>query len=369
MPTEDDKSVRRYRYGTLNTVNTNKESIHKLSNLDKLREIVSSYTTDKEEDIQVWSGVVLKVLSTSSNADYDPYHKNKIRTSDSHDIRQCIVRIPELDAAIPEPLTLNPETPDYDDMFVELHNVFTILDPTLPTPLPGDVVECDFRNRKNFSEGFITAIYSQPGNKTGGVLKSNKGGVSKSFDGKNNISTTPAITTPPEDWSGESRRWPEDKKLRSMDPVLAQKVDIILQNMRKRGFRPKVFYAWRSVQVQKSLKNKGSSNISFSYHNNEMKKNTPASMGADIVDSKILWGEGKPIEMIAPFWQALGEEVRKVGGLTWGGNWQPRGRRAKNERNRTLWEKYKVGWDPAHIELSGYSIKEVKRRNEEFDKS
>jgi len=369
MPTEDEKSQRRYRYGTLNTVNSNTEGISDLSRLDMLREIISSHTTDKGEDVQVWSGVVLKVLETSNNADHDPFHKNKIRTTDSHLIRQCIVRIPEIDAAIPEPLTTNPENPEYDDVCVELHNVFTILDPTLPTPLPGDIVECDFRNRKNFSEGFVTAIYSSPGTKTGGVVKSNAGGISKSFDGSSSMSTTSRDGTSQEDWSGESRRWPEDKKLRSMHSVLAQKVEIILQNMRKRGFRPKVFYAWRSIQVQRELRRKGASNISFSFHNNEQQKNVPASMGVDIVDSKLLWGAGKPVEMIAPFWQALGEEVRKVGGLTWGGDWKPKGRRLKDKRNRTLYEKYNVGWDPAHIELRGYSVKEVQKRNEEFNRS
>ena len=365
MPSEDEKSPRRYKYGTLNTVNTNTESILKSSPIDTLREIISNHRTEPEEDVRIWSGVVLKVLSTAEMADYDHYGKNSVRNAENTPTRQCIVRIPELDAAIPEPLTSSPENPGFDDIFIELHRVFTINDPSLPTPSPGDIVDCDFRNRKLFSEGFISAIHSKPAQKTGGVIKSETGGATSAYKSPPFISTTESQKAA-EDWSGDARRWPEDKKIRSLEPVLGQKVQIILQNMRKRGFNPKIFFGWRSVQKQRELKAKGASRVSFSYHNNEQSKGVPASMGVDIVDAKILWGAKEPVEVIAPFWKALGEEVRKVGGLTWGGDWKPRRRQMKDARNRTLWEDYKIGWDPAHIELKGYRLSEVRKRNNDL---
>ena len=98
-----------------------------------------------------------------------------------------------------------------------------------------------------------------------------------------------------------------------------------------------------------------------------MSPGVPGSMGADIVEKKLLWGANVSVDVIAPFWKALGEEVKKVGGLTWGGDWKPRGRKMRDSRNATLWQKYKIGWDPAHIELKGYGThSEVVRRNKSF---
>jgi len=42
-------------------------------------------------------------------------------------------------------------------------------------------------------------------------------------------------------WSGDSARWPQEKKLRSMHPALRTKVETVLQGLKERGFQPTVF--------------------------------------------------------------------------------------------------------------------------------
>lgn len=118
-------------------------------------------------------------------------------------------------------------------------------------------------------------------------------------------------------WSGDSARWPQEKKLQSMHPELRPKVEKVLQALAARGFQPKVFYGWRSVAVQMQLYFKGNSKVKFSFHNAQHPDGTPNAYAADIVDSRFGWA---PEAEETGFWKALGEEAKKQG-LVWGGDW------------------------------------------------
>lgn len=118
-------------------------------------------------------------------------------------------------------------------------------------------------------------------------------------------------------WSGDSARWPQEKKLRSMHPELRTKVEKVLQALKGRGFQPTVFYGWRSVAVQMQLYFKGNSKVKFSFHNAQHPDGTPNAHAADIVDSRFGWA---PEAEQTGFWKALGEEAKKQG-LVWGGDW------------------------------------------------
>lgn len=122
----------------------------------------------------------------------------------------------------------------------------------------------------------------------------------------------------PPEWRGDSSMWPEEKKLRSCDPVLAQKVRSVLQGLRARGFQPKIVYAWRSVEVQAQLVKEGRSQVQFSFHNAQQPDGTPAALASDIVDARWNW---TPAAKKNGFWKALSEEAKRQG-LEWGGNWQ-----------------------------------------------
>jgi peptidoglycan L-alanyl-D-glutamate endopeptidase CwlK len=118
-------------------------------------------------------------------------------------------------------------------------------------------------------------------------------------------------------WSGNSARWSQAKKLASMNPNMRRKVEQVLAALRKRGFKPKVFFGWRSVAVQLELVKKGRSTVKFSFHNAQKPDGTPNAYAADIIDSRWGWG---PEAKSNGFWRALGEEARKAG-LYWGGDW------------------------------------------------
>jgi peptidoglycan L-alanyl-D-glutamate endopeptidase CwlK len=121
----------------------------------------------------------------------------------------------------------------------------------------------------------------------------------------------------------------------------APKVVAVLEALNRRGFQPKVFFAWRSVAVQLEIFKKGNTKVKFSFHNAQKRDGTPNAYAADIVDSRWGWGAKAATE---GFWTALGEEA-KVQGLNWGGDW-------------------KTFRDWAHVQLTENSkLKQVKKES------
>jgi peptidoglycan L-alanyl-D-glutamate endopeptidase CwlK len=119
------------------------------------------------------------------------------------------------------------------------------------------------------------------------------------------------------EWTGDSSKWSQEKKLRSLNPAFAEKVVQVLAALKKRGFQPSIFFGWRSVQVQLELVKKGNSTVKFSFHNAQHKDGTPNAYAADVIDTRWGWSDGAERN---GFWKALGEEARAVG-LYWGGDW------------------------------------------------
>jgi peptidoglycan L-alanyl-D-glutamate endopeptidase CwlK len=119
------------------------------------------------------------------------------------------------------------------------------------------------------------------------------------------------------EWGGDSARWTQEKKLRSLDPVFRVNVTGVIDALKNRSFHPKIFYGWRSVAVQQELVRMGRSKVKFSFHNAQKADGTPNAYAADIIDDR--WGWGRPAETNG-FWNALGEEAKKRG-LVWGGDW------------------------------------------------
>lgn len=91
-------------------------------------------------------------------------------------------------------------------------------------------------------------------------------------------------------WSGEPTHWSQEQKLESLNPVFREKVKILLEKIKNRGFKPKIFYGWRSVAIQLELYKKGNSKVKFSFHNAQLPNGTPNSYAVDIVDERWGWG-------------------------------------------------------------------------------
>lgn len=118
-------------------------------------------------------------------------------------------------------------------------------------------------------------------------------------------------------WSGDSSQWSHEKKLASMDAIFRDKVKKVLANLKKQGHQPKIFFAWRSIEVQRELKKKGRSKVDFSFHNATV-RGLPSAYAADIIDRRYGW-DSVPQSM--NFFKALGKEAKAVG-LYWGGDWK-----------------------------------------------
>jgi hypothetical protein len=129
-------------------------------------------------------------------------------------------------------------------------------------------------------------------------------------------------------WEGDSAKWTQEKKLASLNPAFRQKVEVLLRKLEARGFRPKIFYGWRSVAVQQELVKKGRSRVRFSFHNAKKPDGTPDAYASDIIDSRYGWLNRQETR---DYWKAQGEEAKELK-LIWGGDW-------------------KNPWDPAHVQF------------------
>jgi len=118
-------------------------------------------------------------------------------------------------------------------------------------------------------------------------------------------------------WTGDAEKWPYDQKLASLEPAFAQHVAAILDELSRRGFQPKLFFAWRSVAKQLELVKAGHSKVKFSFHNALAPDGTPRALAADIVDQRWHWD---PTAATKGFWKALGQAAI-ARSLVWGGSW------------------------------------------------
>lgn len=120
------------------------------------------------------------------------------------------------------------------------------------------------------------------------------------------------------EWSGDSSKWTQEKKLSSLNPDLRPKVEKILKTLTDAGFQPKIFFGWRSVQVQLEIYKAGNTKIKFSFHNAQKPDGRPNAYAADIVDKRWGWDDAAKKN---GFWTALGKAAKDQG-LVWGGDWK-----------------------------------------------
>ena len=119
------------------------------------------------------------------------------------------------------------------------------------------------------------------------------------------------------EWSGDSSKWSQEQKLKSLNTEFKFKVVALLSKLQESGFLPFIFYGWRSVAVQSILYSSGRSQVKFSFHNAQREDGTPNSYAADIIDSRFGWTHQAET---SGFWSALGSAAN-THGLVWGGNW------------------------------------------------
>lgn len=97
-----------------------------------------------------------------------------------------------------------------------------------------------------------------------------------------------------------------DRDPDNLIPAFAQKLEVLFQRMRARGFDPTLWEGFRSDARARILKESGAGTYPTLHQ---------YGAAADIVDNKLLWNAPRA------FYQALGEEADRLG-LTWGGHWK-----------------------------------------------
>ena len=118
-------------------------------------------------------------------------------------------------------------------------------------------------------------------------------------------------------WDGDSARWSLAKKLKSLNPEFREKVKTIIEELEHREFKPKIYFAWRSVEVQLELYRKKRTKVKFSFHNAQRSDGRPHAYAVDVIDRRWAWGAGAQAN---GFWDALGESTQS-NHLHWGGDW------------------------------------------------
>lgn len=156
-------------------------------------------------------------------------------------------------------------------------------------------------------------------------------------------------------------RLSNEGKLYELDPDFKIKIAIILEEMKEKGYRPRIATAWRSLEDQQKALASGSSELKYGNHNILDKKGNKAAKACDIVD------DNNALVTNVNFYLALAHLASNQNlqtGITWG--------LADTDREivsiSVKKEKWlgtlppHLGWDPAHVEEeSNQTIRRVSK--------
>ncbi len=190
-----------YQYGTLNPVTPDEDTYThdnpKLETpLDRLHKVIKP-KSEPQRERTFFVGHVVSVLKNIGIEDLSHSQRSAIAGNPKKS-KLFAVRIPEaFSAVIPEAINIGGKKKKVDDLYVQLEKevTFIIKDPDLPTPAIGDLVRCDFFDRKNPSQGgIIHEIIGKQGNRSGGYVA-----VPKDDEAKDSFEKEGAESTPVEE--------------------------------------------------------------------------------------------------------------------------------------------------------------------------
>lgn len=150
-------------------------------------------------------------------------------------------------------------------------------------------------------------------------------------------------------------------KLQECHPVFRNRVAVIIQRMQLRGFRPRIQEAARSPKAQLEAVKKGTSKVTFSFHNATDAQGRPSSWAVDMLD------DDSPLDPSLAYVMALAIEARKVKCRT-GILFSVSTTHAtilnaaiSADNVAPAIKKKDIGWDPTHIEPTDLSLVDAKR--------
>jgi hypothetical protein len=146
-------------------------------------------------------------------------------------------------------------------------------------------------------------------------------------------------------------------RLQELYPAFRSRIEEVLKEMEKAGYRPRVQVAWRSVADQLEAYRRGTTRVQFGFHNISGANDGKESLAADI------WDDDRLEQVKVDFMLHLAAAAAAQG-LATGIRWDL----AEADQKlidlavkHQIWDaKLRVGWDPLHTEPLGITIQEAK---------
>ena len=139
--------------------------------------------------------------------------------------------------------------------------------------------------------------------------------------------------------------------------VFAKALKAVITDLEKAGFRPRIQDAWRSPEDQLKAFNSGNSKLKFGFHNVTGSNGEQESLAVDLLD------DNSPTNPSTRYLLNLAAAAEAHGlstGIRWG---LPKKLRQGIDlaiKNKDFTSPVKVGWDPAHVEVTGLTPTEAK---------
>lgn len=105
----------------------------------------------------------------------------------------------------------------------------------------------------------------------------------------------------------------QDDNPAHLDPTFRATLDAVFDELRAKGWEPKLFEGYRSAERQAALKADGKSKVSWSYHQ-YTRGGVPAALAADVIEAKHGWSSD-------PFFADL-QAAAEARGLESGNAWK-----------------------------------------------
>jgi hypothetical protein len=135
------------------------------------------------------------------------------------------------------------------------------------------------------------------------------------------------------------------------------RIDAVLKEMEKAGYRPRLQTAWRSVADQLEAYKRGTTRVQFGFHNITAATGVKEALAADI------WDDDRLEQVKVDFMLHLAAAA-EAQGLTTGIRWDLADEDQKLidlAVKHQVWDaKLRVGWDPLHVQPVGITIQEAK---------
>ena len=155
----------------------------------------------------------------------------------------------------------------------------------------------------------------------------------------------------------ELRRQRNAVKLLELHTVFAARILHLIGVMEAAGYRPRIQQAYRSIEEQQQNLAKGTSEVTWSFHNATNEDGTPAALAVDLLD------DDAPLNPRKAYLMRLaieGAAIKVRTGILWGLSDGPRSRLEAAIRAGQVGWVGALGWDCCHCEPSDISLAQAK---------